>query len=161
MSVTIRASVALQPGCKLYYDCPLKGGDYKSEQFFEKHRGKYATFIGYSEKLVDVLDFQGRLPGRYIDLEGVQVQFDGEEVRGLNILHFIVADASKAQLMDAAAKDQRLGDLPHSPLFYPGDTVRFKKKPDVEGVTDEPRKVQQIFLCKPFTQDDVPRYEVM
>ncbi len=161
MSVTIRAVVSLEPGCKLYYDCPLRSDSYSSQNFFDTHRGKYATFKEYSEKLIDVLDLHGRIPGRYVDPKGVVVEFDGEDAKSLNILHFVVADASKSKLVDASQKDQRLGDLPHPLLFYPGDTVRFKKKPDGAGVTDDPRKMQQIFLGKPFTNDSFPRYEVM
>lgn len=160
MSMTIRAAVALQAGCRLYYDCPLQGGDYKSQLFFDKHRGQYATFVRHGEELVDVLDFKGRVPGRYLDPKGIFVQFAGEDPIEINVLHFVVADASKASLVDSAAFNERLGDLPHPVLFYPDDIVRFKRKP-ADRLTDDVRRVQQVFLGKPFTMNNIPRYEVM
>jgi hypothetical protein len=165
MSVTMRAVLALKPGCRLYYDCPLGGDSWKARQFFDKYRGKNATFVGYAEDLIGVLDFKGRMPGRYVDPKGLQVRFDGEETvhPNINILHFIVQDDDPAHvsLANPAEKAGCLGDLPHPILFYPGDIVRFLKKPDNQGTSDEPRKVRAVFINKPFTMDGVPRYEVM
>ncbi len=161
MPVVVRAVVSLRPGCKLYYDPPLRGDSFESDRFFDSHRGEYATFVEYSEDLVGVLDYRGRMPGRYINLEGLKVQFDGEkEVRSLNILHFVVVDAVHATVSYNAGDDQRLGDLPHPILFYPGDLVRFK--PYKEGREDVPRLVRSLFIGKGiFAKDDMPRYEVM
>lgn len=161
MSIVLRAAVRLEPGCRLYYDCPLGGDDFRSQQFFEKYHGKYATFVGYSEKHIGVLDSQGRMPGRYINPDGIRVRFEGEEEEhGLNIRHFILADGEKATLAEGYSEDQRVGDLPHPILYYPGDMVRFKLYK--EGRENAPRLVRQVFVSDGlFATDGIPRYEVM
>ena len=154
--VVMRALLSPQPGCKLKYDCPLGGGSYKSEEFFKKYRGKPATFVGYSEKLVGPLDFKGRIPGRYLNPEDVKVRFDGEqEERELNIQHFIMLHPREHDVMpaDFDFDNQRLGDLVHPVLYYPGDLVLDKE-------TGKHRTVQSVFLGHPFTLDGVPRYDV-
>lgn len=160
MSVVVRSALSLQSGCKLLYDPPLRGEDFESERFFKEHRDKQAAFVGYSEKMVGVLDYKGRLPGRYINPECIKVKFVGEEARNLNIRQFVVIDKHLASVTDLADDDQRLGDLLHPILFYPDDLVRFKKKPSRE-VTREPKRIRGVFMEKPFTMDGRPRYEVM
>ena len=162
MSVVIRAAAALQPGCRLYYDCPMMSTeDYQSDQFFRKYHGKYAEFVGYCEKFAGPLDFLGRLSGRYVDPDFIKVKFDGEEeVQMLNVHHFVVVDTGKAGLRNTiAGRYARLGDLHRPVLFYQGDMVRLiKNMPD--GFGDAPRKVTTVFVGKPFTTDGTPRYGV-
>jgi len=159
MSVVIRAAVALQPGCRLYYDCPLGGADYESREFFDKHRGKIATFVGYNEKLVGVLDHKGRLPGRYVETSDIRVQFDDEEPRSLNADHFVILDPAKATMAESATENQRIGDLIHPILFYSGDMVRVKKQLNLFSA--EVHEIGGVFLGEPFTKGGVPRYDVL
>lgn len=162
MSVIIRTAMKLEPSCRLYYDCPLKGDDWRANEFFDKYRGRHATFIGYHEHLVGPLDYRGREPGRYINTEFINVRFDGEDcAHRLDVQHFVVDDTNPdhVQLAEAATDDQRLGDLPHPILFYPGDTVRFVNKPE-DCLSNNLRIVRGVFLSSPFANDGVPRYGV-
>lgn len=165
MSVTVRAVLALQPGCRLLYDCPSMGDDWEATKFFDTYRGKYATFVGYDEGLVGPLDYLGRKPGRYINPKGIHVIFDGEERvhKGVNTSHFVVIETNSThvQVVEPAKEPHYVGELLHPVLFYPDDIVRFLKKP-LDSISDDPREVRNVFLEKPFVEDDdVPRYEVM
>lgn len=162
MPVIMRAAVELQPGCPLLYLCPIGGDDYRSQQFFDKHRGKFATFIRYGEKSIGPLDYDGRLPGRYLDHDCIIAQFvESQEVLRLNILHFAIVDPEQRYTRFTALpkRYERLGDLTYPILFYQGDTVRFKQKPH-ERVSDEPHQVGCVYIDSPFTEENIPRYEV-
>ncbi len=161
MSLVMRAALALQAGCQLRYDPPLGGDDYRSEQFFKEHRGKAGEFLGYGEKLVGILDFQGRGPGRYIDPDFITVRFENEsEVHRLNSRHLVVIDPAKAALVEELEGLQRLGDLPHEVRYYPGDTVRYvANRP--EQFTDVPHQVGCVFIEEQVTKGGVPCYEVL
>lgn len=153
----MRAVVSIESGAELLYDCPLRGGDYQSEQFFSNYRGKKAVFVRYGEKLLGPLDFKGRAPGRYLDSSSVVVRFVGEDVeRELNILHFVLVHPREHEVVALHSKEdldsQCLGNLHHPILFYPGDCV-------LEKALDLPRVVRSVFLEKPFTMD-LPRYDV-
>lgn len=154
MSVFIQAALSLEPGCKLIYNCP-----HGPNPFFDTHHGKIAIFLSYVESLVGPLDYTGRKPGRYIERERIKVQFEGEGPEELNIHHFTVIDITKAKLIGNPEKDHCLGELPHPVLFYPGDSVSFKRKPD-ERFSDDPKFIRDIYLGHPFTVDSVPRYAV-
>jgi hypothetical protein len=160
MSVLIRAALELRPGCRLRYDHPAP------EDLFSKdpiRNGRLATFAGYGHKLVGPLDFKGRAIGRYIDLDKIDVRFDGEEqVReSLSLCHFVVIDDDPSHVRPAKDADecQCVGHLPHDLLFYPDDIVRFRAKP-VARLSDEPRTVGEVFLTEPFTTGGIPRYNV-
>lgn len=159
MPVIICVAADLLLGCNLLYDCPYGSDDWNSDQFFKANRGKRAEFVDYCETLVSILDHQGRMPGRYIDPHMIKVRFEGEqEVHSLQAQHFIALDATKVQPAFSAGKNQRFGDLPHPVLFYPGDKVRLKQKPAT--AMDTEHSVDMVFLGKPFTRDEVPRYHV-
>lgn len=160
MAAVIRAQMRLQPGCRLYYDCPSRGESFEGDQFFNKYRGKYAEFVEYARELVGPLDHKGRMPGSYLHPGGIDVRFEGEtEVhKDRNIHHFIVVDTSKATLLNSVDQ-MRLGDLPSPVLFYPGDMVRFLKKP-ASALSDGPYEISSVFLKKIFTSGGMPRYDV-
>ncbi len=153
----MRAFVALRFGAPLLYDPPLMANDPRGTEFFNEYRGKSAVFTGYCEELVAPLDFRGRKPGRYVDLDWVKAQFDGEiEVRSLNVQHFIVVHPREHEILSKGfdLESQRLGDLLHPVVFYPGDTVIEKK-------TGLQRVVSDAFINKPFVLDGVPMYGVL
>jgi hypothetical protein len=161
MSLVVRASVELKPGCTLIYDPPFGGEDFRARAFFDKHRGTRAMFVNYSEKLVAPLDHLGRLPGRYINQQNILVKFDGDEVHKLNTHHFIVDDIKNAMIVNPGDANLWLGPLPHRILFYPGDSVMFKKRPRPGLSLKQPYLVNDIFIEQPFTNDGVPRYSII
>lgn len=159
MSVVIRARVQLQPGARLYYDCPIRGDSFEANRFFEKHRGKEAEFVGYAEELIGPLDHRGRIPGRYINPEAVIVRFDGEESRSLNIRHFVVLETCAAVFADGDSAG-RLGDLLHPALFYSDDIVRADDPQ--QRINNDERMVGEVLVGKEeFAPGGVPRYFVM
>lgn len=163
MVPVIRAALRMQEGCRLRYDCPSQGGSYGATKFFEKYLGKHCTFLGYGHTLVGILDFQGRMPGVYENTKSVTVVFDDEDQvhEGLQADHFVLIDTNPdcIQLVGTAVDVCFLGDLQHEISFYPGDTVRFIRKPE-KHLSDDDRIVREVLLDKSFTVDDIPRYLV-
>ncbi len=162
MSTIIRVPVRLKPGAALLYDCPLGGEGYQAQQFFKKYRGRRATFVDYGEKLVGLFDHKGRLPGRYRLSGALKVRFEGEdEVQSTQAVHFILLD-KQVEACDASSLGERLGDLPHPILFYPGDFVRFKEgKAPGQWDGDVPRRVKEVFVKEPLAPAGVPRYDIV
>jgi hypothetical protein len=162
MSFCIKAVVELQPGCRLYYACPLgPTDDPRSTAFFKRYHGKYAKYVGPSEKLYGPLNHKGKLPGRYASQSGIKVCFEGETQvhEGLNLIHFVVIDTDPSHVrFTESTDDERLGDLPHPLLFYPEDSVRFKQVP--EGRADVPRFVSGIWLEEGYLHNGLPGYQV-
>ncbi len=161
MSLVMRAALALQSGCRLRYDPPLVSDDYRSQQFFKEHRGKVIEFVGHGEKLVGVLDFQGREPGRYIEPDCINARFENEsEVLRLNSRHCVVIEPSKATIVEELEELQRIGNLPFEVHFYPEDLVRFvKNRP--ERFADVPHEIGSIFMEEGYSQKNgLPGYEV-
>jgi hypothetical protein len=164
MSVVMSAALALTPGCKLLYRPPQLAEDPKHTHFYEQHRNEIAVFVGYDEVNVGPLDFQGRMPGRYVSLKSVKVRFEGDAaVHTLNIAHFIVVDnnPAHASFVTNVTEDQRVGDLLHPSLFYPQDTVRVNSSA-VYQLSDSPRLVKTVFTKEPFVSEGhPPRYMVL
>ena len=162
MYITARAKLVLEPGCRLYYDCPLMGDSFASNRFFSKYRGKYANFLEYCKQPVGVLDRKGRLPGFYVNAEDILVEFEDGEKHALNILHFIVVDASKAKLADVSDHDQKMSDLLSPILLYPGDQVRFLSKSS-EHILDDSGKfneIEEVMFDEGVTSFGTPCYGV-
>ncbi len=162
MALILKTQVALMEGCELRYDCPMMSGeDYRSDAFFKKYRGRTAYFVGYNTKLVGPLDHLGRLPGVYVNPEGLKVRFEREEeVRSLNEHHLVVVDPTRSMIVGYAGPHQRLDELPNPILFYPGDTVRYKGD-TLEKHGSEVRRVASVFLDKNFVKvEGVPMYDL-
>jgi hypothetical protein len=123
----MNALVGVGVGARVYYDCPhMSGEDYRSDEFFRKNRGKTGVLKNFCERIVGVLDSRGRLPGVYVDPKCINVQFDGEEKvhTGLNIAHFVLIGGGETVGPDTDLNDQKIRDLPHPLMFWPGDLVR-------------------------------------
>jgi len=153
MAISMRAMLHLEPGARLYYDCPFwPTDDAKISAFFKSHRGKMATFASYCEDFVGPLDHHGRLPGRYIRDSCIDVRFDGEEklYKAMNIKHFIVLDTKHAKLV-ASDEGDRLGDLPHPIIYHPGDLVTCK-----DDVKKDQHEIGEVVL----REDGTVVYEI-
>jgi hypothetical protein len=123
VTVRMQADLKVQIGTRLFYDCPsMSMEDHKSDLFFKKYRGRTATVVGFSTKLVPPLNLNGDKPGVYYT-GGLKVQFDGDETvhddwRSLG--HFVVI--GPAEIIPAEI-DNFVSDLPEDPAFYPFDVV--------------------------------------
>ena len=121
----MHAYVAVTEGARVRYDCPMRGEDFKSTQFFDEHRGKVASVVGFSKEYVGPLDQRGRVPGVYVKPNFIDVQFDGEACvhKGLNIHHFVLLDVAQTVIPQVDLDHQKVGDLPEAIQFWPGDQV--------------------------------------
>ena len=148
----MQAFVHLREGMRLFYDCPsMSGESFEADNFFKKYQGKTAVIASFPTAPVGPLDRRGRVPGVYLKSKSVNVQFEGEDQihYGLSLHHFVLLDTTTTVSDAEYSALQRVGDLPHPVLFYPGDTVR--KSNDLLQV---PRKVQEV----KFNDAGIPLY---
>ena len=123
----LQALVLLREGMRLFYDCPAMSGEsFEADDFFRKYQGKTAIIASFPTTLVGPLDRKGRVPGLYLKNKSINVQFEGEEEvhYGLNLHHFVLLDPTTTVTDEEYDAAQRVGDLPRSVEFYPGDRVR-------------------------------------
>lgn len=125
----VRACVAVEPGMKVYYDCPRSVWEYApNHDFYERYRGKIGIVQGFPTEYVAPLDSRGRLPGVYVRPGYINVKFESENVvqKGLDVNHFIFLDVMKPCRPLLDLDFQKVRDLPHRIEFYPDDLVRVK-----------------------------------
>lgn len=144
----MKTFVEVRVGMRFYYDCPGMGDDFRSNAFFQKYQGRQGVIVGFPTERVGILDSKGRTPGVYIKPSGVNVKFDGEEEvhNSLNLGHFILIEPTSTVVLTKSLNDQRLGDLEHEVLFYPGDTVHKS-----DDLLRNPRVVDQVILMNDGT----------
>ncbi len=122
----IRAFVPLRVGMRVYFHNPFPVDDPQERRTSEKYRGRTGTIVGFAEEYVGPLDGRGRLPGVYQKPGYVDVKFEDEKKvhRSLSIECFVLISEAATLALDASPSPERLGDLPHTIRFYPGDQVR-------------------------------------
>ncbi|MFZ2555583.1 MAG: hypothetical protein WAZ27_04665 [Minisyncoccia bacterium] len=151
LRVTIKAEVVIVPGeTRVRFISPGRGGDYESQQFFDKYDGAFGTLVGYCTEYIGILDWQGRKPGTYIRRYGpgdkftpVQILFDGEsESQIVKFSHLAVISGFRIPIDEKLDPNQwYMGELPESIVFYPGDIVCLG-----EDLLQTPREVQSFSL---------------
>jgi hypothetical protein len=118
-TLVMKAHVQIHVGMRVQYDCPVGGDDYRSDEFFNKHRGKKGTIMGFKKRFVGPL--MSQLPGVYADPRALSIRFDGsdEVYPSLKVDHFVLISPTEAHRPVAYEES-------FEPIFfgaYPGDTV--------------------------------------
>ena len=147
MAVIIPVAVHLKEGARFRYDCPSPMTDNPTlNAKYAAYKGKLATFVSHKEQFIGPLDHDGRLPGRYIDASRVNVRFDGEETVREESLGYLTVHTGDVVLATSLEEGDRLGNLPYPILYYPGDRVMYRERP--EGVETGPVQVMGVSFAE-------------
>ena len=132
-------------------------------ELMEKYHGQRAEFVDYDSYLVGVLDYRGLMPGTYRNRGLMLLKFDDGGQHLISAKDVVVLPGLYVRHQHLADEEQeleRVGDLPHPILFYPGDKVWVKGQADF--FPDDQHEVRSVFVGNEmFAPGGIPRYEVM
>ncbi len=125
--VSIRAFLELRVGMHVHCIMTVHN-DPESCGFVQRFSGECGTIMGFSTTTIGPLDVLGRMPGVYLNPNGIHVRFDGEKEihKDLNVSMFHLISAAKPKSYEGPLSHQRISDLPSPIPFYPGDIVKYK-----------------------------------